>query len=243
MQATHDARAAARAVAHAQRAVLDQTPRRNAPQAVVTLPLLSIFAAETLAPSPRALFLHLWTSARSLTNAPLPWWFWHTDAQLTRETGISARTLLRCRNTLRDAGLLYVTTNQGCPYHRTYYHLRYPCPLPAASPPNRTAVWAAETAHNGHPASPFDAWTHLPERADEARQAAELVAAIATTARQWQDHRLRLAARIPEVSPWLYRQLQWAAPELYQADVLARTYAASGQLSLAYTPETEPPCT
>lgn len=238
MQATHDARAAARAVAHAQRAVLDESPRRNAPQAVVTLPILAVFAAETLAPSPRALFLHLWTSARSLTNAPLPWWFWHTDTQLRRETGLSAATLLRCRRTLRAADLIFTTTNQGCPYHRTYYHLRFPCPLPPTSPTNRTAVWADEVAHNGLPATPFEAWTHLPERADEARPAGELVRAIAQTPHGLHAHRLRLATRIPEVSPWVYRQLEWAEPALYQADVLTRIYAASGQQSLNFAPET-----
>lgn len=236
-----DARDAARAVALAQAAVATHDPQPTGPRHVVTLPLLVLFAAEALAPGPRLLYLHLWTSVRGLTKTPLPSWFYHTDTQLTRETARSAASLLRARRALREAGLLFTTTNQGCPYHRTYYHLRFPCPLPDDAPPYRQVIWAHELEDNGHPCTPLEAWAKIPDRDPEAARAGDLARLIAQTPRALHALRLSHATRIPEVSPWLYRQLEWADPELYQPELLARTLIASGQQCLPFTPETGPP--
>ena len=228
---TEAARADARAIARGQRALLEPThPPRRAPRHIAYLPLAALYASEGLPAAARALYLHLWMTGRLVTgNKPLPPWFWHTDAQLERETGASPATLLRARRALRAANLINHTTNQGEQRPTpTWYFLRFPLEIPDHIEPHRRPVFADEWEANGHPPTPLRAWAMLVTQAAPA--AAEIARDIEQTPPGLAHLRLDLAARIPEVSPWLYRQLIWAAPELYRPRSVPKTQLAFGEL-------------
>jgi hypothetical protein len=244
MPTTTDSQAAARHVAQRQRHLLEhpRTPAPRAPEHVVLLPLLAIHAAAHLPTSPRLLFLHLWTTARAVTHRPIPTWFYHTDAQLTRETGLSTRTLARCRADLEDRALVWHTDNQGQGKVETYWHLRWPCPLAPDAPRWIMTTWADEHAASGEPLTRLQAWAELARYAPMMPPLARTLALeLVRVPPGLLDLRLRYASEIAEVSSWLYHQLAVYAPELYRRDVVHRTLIASGQQCLSFTPETALP--
>lgn len=231
---TADPAAGARAIMRAQTRLLHlpPDPAPPAPVHVVTLPLLLLHHAETLEPSPRLLLLHLWTVARAVTKQPIPSWFWHTDRQWTRETGLSPRTLARARRVLEDRRLLLITDNQGQGKRETWYAPVWPPPPPPATHTYRLQVYADELAASGHPPSRLVMWTRLARAADCHPTARALALDLAATPAAPPEIRLRLAARLREADPWLARQLIWADADLYQTAVRCPTSILSGQLPL-----------
>lgn len=234
---TAKARATARAVLYAPR-THRQTPHerlQRAPVQVVQLPLLALYAAEQLPRAARVLYHHLWIIGRLVTECPLPPWFYHTDAHLTRETGLSRDTLRLARHAIRAAGLAFYTDNQGQGKIDTHYLLRFPTPMPPGAAGDTQLTWAREVAALGEPPNALDAWCALVTRT--APKLADLLALMLAEPPGRTHRRAELAARIPEVSPWLYHQLTWAAPELFLRDVARGTWRPSEQPCLNFTPE------
>lgn len=209
-----DQRDRARGIAQDQRRRLQSPAARPlAPRHVVTMPLLSAMHAERLGPSVRTLYLHLWMAGRQICNgAPLPPWFYHTDAQLRTETDLSPRTLARARDELRTRGLIYTTTNQGADRPTpTWYLLLHPVEIPHPSPPEAD-VYADELAHTGPPPDPATAWAALPH---PAHPGLTQLARALLASRNDQVRRASILRQLQEADPWTYTQLRWAMPDLY----------------------------
>ena len=241
---TADPRAGARAIAAAQRRLLQQPPdpTPRTPVHVVSYPTLAMHHAETLPPSPRLLYLHLWTLARTVSGKPCPAWFWHTDRQLTRELPFCERTLRSAKAHLEAQGLIISTDNQGQGRRTTWYHLPHPLPPPPGAPSYRLRLYADELEANGPPPPPLQLLRLLARAVQDVNPtAAALTADLAATPLHCTRLRQSLAARLLGANPWLFAQLRWADAELYQTVSHSPTSILSGQLCLPCTPETDSP--
>lgn len=209
MQST-DAREVARAMARAARSA----PSNPYAAAIhtLTVPALVPVASRHLPPGPQVLYRALWEIGRTLTRQPLPGWFYHTDEQIGRYTGVPERSLRRYRCALVDARLL-VHTSSPTP-RPTYYLLTWPPPLPPTGATSRElAIWAEERAAHGPALAGWPAWAALAARACP-QHVAEQAAAIAAAAQ---------ARRLPDKStlqtleePWLCLQLRALLPDVYR---------------------------
>lgn len=207
-----DARAVARAMAHAMRSA----PKDPYAAAIhtLTVPALVPIACRHLDPGPQLLYRTLWDIGRTVTRCPLPRWFYQTDDALTRATGIATRSLRRYRDALDAADLLRrtVATPQARP---TYYLLTWPPPLPPAGATNpELGIYAEEIAAHGPALAGWQAWAALAARACPAH-VADAAAAVAAAA---------LRRRLPDLSTmraigdaWLCLQLRVLVPAHYHA--------------------------
>jgi len=190
---------------------------RHSPRNVAPIPLTAVYAARVLDTAPHLLYLLLWAALRRYTKDPSAMWFWCTDAQLTKDTGLSPATLLRARKAIRAADLAYITTNQGL-HGPTWYGMRFPIEIPDDAPPWILNLFADEIEHNGFPPTPLRSLAELARRLSttESPEGALITAALANTPPHKADLRRAYARQLRGEHPWLHRQLEWAAPDLYR---------------------------
>jgi len=202
------ARAIARAGLQAPHAVLGH------PVHVIPVPVITLYAATDLPRNARLLYQALWLLLRRFNRDPQSYALYQTDDALRAHTGLSRDPLRLARHALREARLAYVTSNQGL-HGPTWYALRFPLPYPEGQPPWVVNLYADEIAANGVPPSPMRALTDI-SRLASPTAAHRLLLELAQIAPGRLDTRRRYALQILEVSPWLYQQLAWAAPDIYR---------------------------
>jgi len=202
------ARAIARAGLAAPKALLGH------PIHVASVPVIAIYAATALPRHARLLYQALWLLLRRFNRDERSFWLYQTDADLAQHTACSPDSLGRARHALRHANLCYITTKQGL-HGPTWYGLRFPLEYPDRQPPWVINLYADEIAANGLPPSPITALCDL-SRIACPPTAHKLLLELGQVATGRLDTRRRYALQILEVSPWLYAQLAWAAPDIYR---------------------------